>query len=100
MESNQRGGVKIFPLEEHIRILCEFGKELGLGIDMKSNAEMCGSSTWRSFLCLAFSVRKQWERGAPGLWHQGAGRNSGIWEELWVEEVGGAKLSSWEVRGT
>lgn len=42
MESNQRGGVKIFSLEEHIRILCEFGKELGLGIYMKSNAEMWG----------------------------------------------------------
>lgn len=68
MESNQHEGVKIYPLEEHIRIFCEFGKELGLGIDMKSNAEMWGvglqhgdpSSAW------LFQSGNSGRGGAPG----------------------------------
>lgn len=66
-----------------------------LGTDRKSNAETWGVALEHGDPSSAgLSVRKQWERGADGLWPQGAGRDRGTWEELWVEEDGGARMSS------
>lgn len=76
-------------------LLVNLEGSFALGTDRKSNAETWGVALEHGDPSSAgLSVRKQWERGADGPWPQGAGRDRGTWEELWVEEVGGARMSS------